>query len=429
MLAAASRVFLSCALLALPLAVAADPAVHQGVATCASATCHGATSAFTDAHIRQDEYFIWQRKDRHANAYNTLLNQRSRGIAAKLGIADAAQSATCLSCHSDFVPQPERGERFLLTDGVGCEACHGGAQNWLATHTRGYTDSAARKTAGLFPLWEPEQRAGLCLSCHQGDDGARRMTHAIMAAGHPPLLFELDTFTQLQPPHFDADADYAKRKGAPDAASNWLAGQMQAASLYLDQLAVAANRGVFPELALFECNACHRSMHSERASAQRSGGQAPGTPPLADASLLMLMHWLEAAAHPAAQQWHSGWRDLHRAVASGDLAQLRASAKRLHQGLDRQLRSSSAITPAQSRRLLLLLCSENLQHLDGDFSHAEQTAMAIAVLSAALQQEGGAANPALRAAINRLYATVEHRDRFSPAQYRAALDALRARLN
>ena len=49
-------------------------------------------------------------------------------------------------------------------------------------------------------------RAGLCLSCHFGNQ-EKFVTHRMMGAGHPRMSFELDTFTQLQPAHFVVDED------------------------------------------------------------------------------------------------------------------------------------------------------------------------------------------------------------------------------
>lgn len=405
--------------------------LHHGVASCAGSTCHGATQAFAGRAIGQGEYFIWQRRDRHAQAYNTLLSPRSQALSAKLGWGKAERAAGCLSCHSDNVAAPQRGERFLLSDGVGCEACHGASGGWLESHTQGYKTLAARSTAGLYATWAPQARAQLCLSCHQ-DNAERRMTHRMMAAGHPVLLFELDTFTQLQPPHFDADADYALRKPAPDAAANWLAGQLQSADLFLHSLAAPAAPGVFPELVLFECNACHRAMNPSRAAAARNGGQAAGAVPLADTPLLMLAHWLQAGADASrAERWRTAWRSLHLAVAAGNAVQLRQRALGAQTLLREELLPLSQLAQdaAQLRRLLDLLCSETLHDLDGSFAHAEQTAMAASVLMTALgERKSLSVSPEARVALDRLYASVRDRDRYAPEQFRAALNALRASL-
>jgi hypothetical protein len=68
---------------------------------------------------------------------------------------------------------------------------------------------------GLYPTDEPVAQARLCLSCHFGNKD-KFVTHRMMGAGHPRMSFELDTFSQTQPPHFVADADWERRKGAYD---------------------------------------------------------------------------------------------------------------------------------------------------------------------------------------------------------------------
>ena len=204
---------------------------HEGVATCASSTCHAATQALGGHGIRQDEYFTWQQRDAHAGAYRTLLGERSRRMGAKLGI-DPASDRACLSCHSDAVPALARGERFLVEDGIGCEACHGGSERWLAAHTEPGIAREEKLRLGMTATWQPAVRAKLCLQCHQGD-AVHPITHGMMAAGHPPLLFELDTFSALQPPHHEQDADYTARKGERDAAREWAVGQATAALLRL----------------------------------------------------------------------------------------------------------------------------------------------------------------------------------------------------
>lgn len=407
----------------------AGPAVHEGVASCAASTCHGATQAQGDTRIRHDEYFLWLRRDAHSQAFNTLRSERSQTIARKLGWGDATAAPGCLNCHTGAPPPEQRGARFQLSDGVGCEACHGGSGPWLEGHTQAYRDAAARQAAGLFPTWDPAPRAALCLSCHQGD-AEHRITHGLMAAGHPPLLFEHNTFLQLQPAHFDADADYRRRKGAPDTALDWQIGQWEAADRWLGQLSEVGS-GLFPELLLFDCSACHRPMPAGRAEQARVGGQALGTVPLGDAAVLMVGHWLDAQHSAHAPRWQQLWRGLHQAVASGSSADLREQSRAMRDFLRSTLRPLALMPPdsAALRRQLKGLCSEGLSHLDADFAHAEQTSMALSVLLTALRERGALElTPPRRAALDAVYASVRDRETFVPATYRSALNQLGAAL-
>ena len=162
---------------------------HLGVASCASGVCHGSVRGRTATPVNQNEYVIWSRRDRHRIAYNTLLTDESKQIASKLGLKNAHEADMCLDCHADNVPEEKRGERFQITDGVGCESCHGGAERFISTHVDPDTGRAENIEAGLYPTDDPRARAKLCLSCHLGTS-EKMASHDIMGAGHPRISFE-----------------------------------------------------------------------------------------------------------------------------------------------------------------------------------------------------------------------------------------------
>ena len=398
---------------------------HLGVATCAGSACHGGAK-LSGTHIRQDEYLTWQRQDRHAQAYATLRSEASRRIAANLALGEPTTAPACLTCHADDVPGAQRGARFQVSDGVGCEACHGAAERWLAPHARGYASHRDRIKDGLYPTWQPRERAQLCLACHQGD-AAHPMTHAIMGAGHPPLLFELDTFMLLQPMHAEFDADYAQRKGAPDDARNWTVGQVMAARGLLAGVAAAGGDGaLFPELAWFDCNACHHAMQPPRWQAGIDTGLPPGRPRLADAALYFTALWLDAAAPPLAAQWREAVTAVH-AASLRTPADLRARAQAAIELLDASLLplvQSHANTPAELRKLVLAIADTGAGPRIADFSVAEQSSMATGVLVTALQGSGKAPKK-LNEAVDAVYAAVAKREAYDPAAMRRALNQVR----
>jgi hypothetical protein len=231
---------------------------HLGVVTCAGSTCHGATRPFQNAAINQNEFVIWQRKDKHARAYKVLLNEQSKRIARNLGLKAAHEAKICLDCHSDNAAEDLRGKRFQLSDGVGCEACHGGSKRYLGPHVSGENTRQQNLDAGMYATETPESRALLCLSCHLGTDD-KFATHRIMGAGHPRISFELDTFTELQPAHYKVDEDYRKRKQVFSGVQVWAIGQLIAVERLLKLMASPKYRGIgpWPELAFYDCHACH----------------------------------------------------------------------------------------------------------------------------------------------------------------------------
>ena len=109
------------------VAVMAQPLPYQsqhqtlGTVTCASSLCHGSVKLWKDSNVLQNEYLTWSRIDKHARAYNILLNERSQRIVRNLGLKQPAHEAKiCLDCHAHVIPQERRGERFKVTDGVTC---------------------------------------------------------------------------------------------------------------------------------------------------------------------------------------------------------------------------------------------------------------------------------------------------------------------
>ncbi|MCI0517964.1 MAG: cytochrome c family protein, partial [Woeseiaceae bacterium] len=314
---------------------------HEGVATCAASQCHGSAVPREGSGVFQNEYVTWTQNDPHSQAYLTLGTEASEAIAKRLGIGNARTSDLCLDCHSDNVEPGRRGERFQISDGVSCEACHGGAQKWLPTHHNtpavSHTGNVA---AGLYPTDQVQARAALCLSCHLGT-ADKFATHRIMAAGHPRLAFELDTFTELwrtagRQPHYRVDDDYRERKAAPSHSYTWGAGLVadgrQRLALILGP--TFARDSLFPELGLYDCHACHRSMKSVRwRSLPRHGGAGPGVPFINDSSFVMIVVLARALEADNADTIASALARLHVAGSrSGEAIQAAAAA------LDAELR-------------------------------------------------------------------------------------------
>jgi hypothetical protein len=263
--------------------------IHIGVTSCAGSTCHGATTPWAGSTVLQNEYMTWEQHDPHSKAYNVLLNKTSKKIAKNLGIANAHEAKICLDCHADNVPENKRGRVFQLSDGVGCEACHGGGERWLGLHVSGVGTHQDNVKAGLYPTENPVKRAELCMSCHFGDE-TKFVTHRIMGAGHPRMSFELDTFTAVQPAHYKIDDDYRKRKVVANGMQTWAIGHAIALESRIDALLdTKRNRdGIFPELVLFDCQACHHSLMEQKWQPRTGTGLGPGVVRFNDSNLLML---------------------------------------------------------------------------------------------------------------------------------------------
>lgn len=406
---------------------------HLGVASCASATCHGSATPLDGGVVPQNEVTVWQTLDKHAQAYNLLFNEQSKRIARNLGLPDAHTAKICLDCHADNPPAERRGPQFQITDGVGCEACHGGSSNWIRVHTINDNANSHQRniSAGLYPTADPTTRARLCLSCHFGDE-TKFVTHRIMGAGHPRLSFELDTFTAIQPAHFVVDEDYRQRKPAPEGAQVWAVGQAMGLVQILDGILSPkwGRTGLFPELVFFDCHACHKPMSANRWQERASLGLGPGVVRFNDAHLIMLRVAAGVVSPPLAEKLRQQGRALHRASQAGP-QQWTAAAKALRttarEASDMFERHS--FTQAELKQLLDALVREGARGEYTDYVAAEQTTMAMGSLLETLRAEGWISETEYSRAesvMNDLYAAVQKDEQYRPAAHMAALRRVQA---
>lgn len=386
-----------------------DPYRHLGVQSCAASSCHGAVAERDTYSVLQNEYLTWARHDMHARAYQVLLDERSQRIARNLGIDAAHQSAQCLNCHSDYVPESRRGLQYQLSDGVSCEACHGGAEQWLGVHISGAGASHAENVAaGMYPTADPVARASLCLSCHMGTRD-KFASHQLMGAGHPRLAFDLQKFTELMPRHHRADSDYRQRKAYVSDDRVWAIGQVAASLYYLDLLqSDLLAGGVFPELGLFNCHGCHQSMQQPQWSPSERSRTAPGTVLVNDSALLMTQLIAQALRQPEHEVLIQGVRELHQA-SQRSIADLAAAAERLQTPLRSLLEGLSSRTFGESdqRALQTTLIDAIASGKLHDYAEAEQATMALDVLCC------NEVN--VRRELDRLYDVLADEDRFSVA--------------
>jgi hypothetical protein len=185
-----------------------DSAQFVGAIGCKSSSCHGG------AGEKRSQYITWSQKDFHTKAFVILTNARSARIAETVGGGDVTANARCTVCHSPFqsVAQTRLASTAHPDEGVSCESCHGAAGSWLRGHTRTDWTYAMRVSAGMHDLKSLYVRANSCVACHQNID------NDILKAGHPPLVFELDSQSVNEPKHWrDDDPMIGPR--------SWLAGQ------------------------------------------------------------------------------------------------------------------------------------------------------------------------------------------------------------
>ena len=437
-----SVIGLLCAVVASAVAVSAFSAgspgggrmgAHEGVASCAGSTCHSRPAA-TGPVVRQNELITWQNPSSpaglHSHAYRALTESRGQAIAARLGLGPAQNATACLGCHSD--PAAQRGARYQLSDGVGCEACHGGSGGWIASHYTVGGSHAANVANGMKRLDDPKTRAGVCLDCHYGSaKPGQFVSHQMMAAGHPRVSFELDLFSALQQ-HYDIDADYGRRgKGYAGGVKTWAVGQAlaldRALTLYGES---SKTTGAFPELYFFDCHACHRQISDDpkaRLAAQSNparGGQI-GVVPFNDENMIMLAAAAKVTAPGLATRLEADSRAFHAALGRDRAESIRTGARLAE--TSRALSSAFAARGfGKSDTLAILdavLSGEGAKRYT-DYTGASQAVMAADTLLNALVASGQADRGAvarIRPSLDRAYREVRDPNSFNPDAFRQSM--------
>lgn len=295
-----------------------DPSAALGAWSCAATACHGGGEL--SRRTSGGELERWRNADPHARSTSTMESDAFAQILLRLGIitrigaekgpgqrfqdlttnADQTRLNECLLCHNPMgAPtswtreeiRPNHGAGESMSDGlaIGCETCHGPAKSWIGNHFRRDFD---REQSGFHDLKDPLVRARTCAQCHIGD-GQRDMNHDMIAAGHPPLRFELAAYERALPKHWN---DARQRAGTRDyEVKLWLAGQLanfdHGLSLLESRLTRSAAKeeventaarapSPWPEFAESNCSTCHHRLRAVTESGDSGIRYEPATMPL-----------------------------------------------------------------------------------------------------------------------------------------------------
>src|SRR5437763_10878813 len=268
-----------------------EPVKYIGPGSCAATSCHGSVKPIAGSRILQNEYSSWILQDKHSRAYQALTGEVGERIARilKLG-AKAEEAPQCLACHA-LNPAPEqRGRAFEISEGVSCENCHGPASAWLGPHTTKLWPHEKSVALGMHDTRDVIHRTGKCLECHLGTK-SKFVDHEMIAAGHPDLYFELDSFSAVMPRHWKVPRESEPGKPAEDPAwvgvREWSTGQAVQLRAAMERLTWRAKgeridkKDAWPEYSELSCFACHHALGPAKDSwRQEHGyvGRRPGDP-------------------------------------------------------------------------------------------------------------------------------------------------------
>jgi hypothetical protein len=144
-----------------PTVVDGISASYVGVAVCQR--CHNKPSA----SFPQGQFGVW-RNHFHSAAFESLGKSYALAFAQKRRVGNPQKDWRCVKCHVTAfgVPASRLAPTYREEDGVGCEACHGPAGNYLEPHTDPNFDKEKLTAMGFRVFKDLDERDKLCRSCH-----------------------------------------------------------------------------------------------------------------------------------------------------------------------------------------------------------------------------------------------------------------------
>lgn len=423
-----------------------EPVKYIGPGSCAATSCHGSVKPIVGSRILQNEYSTWILQDKHSRAYQALTSEVGERMARilKLG-AKAEEAPKCLVCHALYTTPEQRGRAFEISEGVSCENCHGPASAWLGPHTTRSWQHEKSVALGMTDTRNVIHRTEKCLECHLGTK-SKFVDHEMIAAGHPDLFFELDSFSAVMPRHWKVPRESEPEKPIDDAAwvgvREWAAGQAVQLRAAMERLTWRAEnerfdkKDVWPEYSELSCFACHHALGPAKDSwRQEHGyvGRRPGDPAW-NASRYVVFRLLEKQIDSANAQ------ELDR-----QLLLVSDQMSKLNPDRNAVAAAASAAAPlAQhiAERLATMqydqgIVLRTLQRIPDDSENialsderaAEQATMALDSLYIAYSRETKPANAAeVRVAINGLFQQLENPSSYNADQFASALRRIRPML-
>jgi hypothetical protein len=409
---------------------------YVGPGSCSASACHGGIQPRDTTKVLQNEYSTWIVQDRHSRAYTVLTQPLAQRMAVILKIGAPEKAQKCLVCHALAPPPAEMGRQFDPSEGVSCESCHGPSSLWLGPHVQASARHAEMVKLGLVDNKNLVVRAEKCLTCHLGAEGMQ-VDHEMLAAGHPDLTFELDSFSSIEPPHWVEKAPDQKQPIADPlfGVRIWSVGQVVQLRESMLRLSRYASGPVWPEYTELDCFTCHHSLTKPQDSWRQAAGyhdRRPGNPPYNVARYVVFRHFARSIDPEGAARLEKNMAEVY-ALAS----ELQPSRTKLAAEAHATAETARALTTkvesadydrARTAALMRDISADaDAISLDGERS-AEQATMALDSLYIASTQQAQP-NPAVRSAIDGLYKLLDNPSAYNAPLFAAQMRKVRAALD
>ena len=115
--------------------------------------CHG-------LKVNGNQLERWK-ADKHSTAFKTLSGNTARDFALANGLGDPTQNEKCLKCHTTQFSMKDVpvGEYYNISEGVGCEGCHGAGSKYSPAHIM-------KNEASFIQYGGTKGDEKTCLKCH-----------------------------------------------------------------------------------------------------------------------------------------------------------------------------------------------------------------------------------------------------------------------
>jgi hypothetical protein len=423
-----------------------EKSLYVGAGFCKQ--CHEQPRGRNTDYVCLTEYKKWSTEDKHSQAYRVLTGERSRKMADILGWKVETDDR-CLNCHTANVLKDQRSNDFDIRDGVSCDACHGPASLWIVRHADKKwrtTPIAEKEKLGMHDVRDPVQLSRLCVSCHVGSVAENKIvTHDMYAAGHPPLpSIDIATFCEKMPPHWR----YLRQK--PAAVQREIRAAYKIPNEEMERTKLTALSAVvtfqasmdllgdppddaakkdraehWPELANYDCYACHHELKSPSWRQKRGYAGRPGRPTMHAWPTVLLEDALRYADDPTlAKQYDERLKKLRQAFDArpfGEQKEIADRAGQLKEWSERLLQRLKEVRydSAASRRLLRGLCAVKDAE-KYDYDSARQKVWAIEVIL----KEVDLPSATKKQILHELPVDLRTPNEYDPAKFKSSLEKL-----
>jgi hypothetical protein len=272
------------------------------------------------------------------------------------------------------------------------------------------------------------RRTEKCLTCHLGTQ-EKFVDHEMIAAGHPDLYFELDSFSAVMPRHWKTPRESAPgvsaEKDAWAGVQEWGTGQAVQLRASMERIAWRAKGKNWPEYSELQCFACHHSLTAPEQSWRQErayAGRRPGDPPWNASRYAVFRELAHQVDNGVATRLDDQVAQLAKSLSQLNpdrdaVAAASASAATLSNQLATRI-ESQAYDAAMTLRLLQRISDDADEISNEGERAAEQAAMALDSLFIAYARTEKLINAAeVRAAINGLFQQLENPSNYNPSDF------------